>query len=128
MSPQEAKRKVSVERWKTIIQDRIDSGLMVKEYCVRNSISRDAYFYWLRIIREEALEHPAQISHGFVEISLPEEEIHPAAKGCAADGIAAASDGAAWLDLSVNGISVHVTDQTSTALLIKTLEVIRHVK
>jgi hypothetical protein len=40
MIPQAAKRKIRIERWKTIIHGRIDSGLMVNEYCIKNSISR----------------------------------------------------------------------------------------
>ena len=34
-------------------------------------LSRNSYFYWLRIIREEALEQSAE--SGFVELSLPAE-------------------------------------------------------
>jgi hypothetical protein len=35
--------KVRLERWTRIIQDRINSGLTVKDYCIKNNVSGDAY-------------------------------------------------------------------------------------
>lgn len=51
-----AKRNYSIQQWKAIIQDRNNTNLTVDEYCKQNGLSRNSYFYWLRIIREEALE------------------------------------------------------------------------
>ena len=66
-----AKRNYSIQQWKAIIQDRNNTNLTVDEYCKQNGLSRNSYFYWLRIIREEALEQSAE--SGFVELSLPAE-------------------------------------------------------
>ena len=66
-----AKRNYSIQQWKAIIQDRNNTNLTVDEYCKQNGLSRNSYFYWLRIIREEALEQSAE--SGFVELSLPSE-------------------------------------------------------
>ena len=51
-----AKRNYSIQQWKAIIHDRNNTNLTVDEYCKQNGLSRNSYFYWLRIIREEALE------------------------------------------------------------------------
>ncbi len=55
-----AKRNYSIQQWKAIIQDRNNTNLTVDEYCKQNGLSRNSYFYWLRIIREEALEQSAE--------------------------------------------------------------------
>lgn len=63
-----AKRNYSIQQWKTIIQDRNNTNLTVDEYCKQNDFSRNSYFYWLQIIREEVLEQSSE--SGFVELSL----------------------------------------------------------
>lgn len=81
MNPHEVKRKLSIQQWRQIIQDRQNSGLTVDDYCKKNNLSRHAYFYWLRIIRQQAIDEansPVQdntqeltVSHapaGFVEV------------------------------------------------------------
>ena len=32
------------------------TDLTVKEYCTRNNLSRNSYFYWLRQLRQEATD------------------------------------------------------------------------
>lgn len=53
MNTRLAKRNYNIQQWKTIIQDRNNTNLTVDEYCKQNGLSRNSYFYWLRIIREE---------------------------------------------------------------------------
>ena len=65
-----AKRNYSIQQWKAIIQDRNNTNLTVDEYCKQNGLSRNSYFYWLRIIREEALEQSAE--SGWI-ITMPSE-------------------------------------------------------
>ena len=62
-----AKRNYNIQQWKTIIQDRNNTNLTVDEYCKQNCLSRNSYFYWLRIIREGVLEQSSE--SGFVELS-----------------------------------------------------------
>lgn len=44
------------DQWERIIQDRISSGMTVKDYCRQNHLSRDAYFYHLRRLKQVAIE------------------------------------------------------------------------
>lgn len=68
MDTRSAKRNYCIQQWKSIIQDRYNSGMTVDAYCKQNGISRHLYFYWLPIIREEALNH--KTSSEFVELSV----------------------------------------------------------
>ena len=50
------KRNISMQHWAAIIADRNTTDLTVKEYCTRNNLSRNSYFYWLRQLRQEAAD------------------------------------------------------------------------
>ena len=63
MNTKLATRQIRLNKWAGIIKAHKASGLTVDEYCKQHNISRSAYFYWLRRIKEEALSQA-----GFVEI------------------------------------------------------------
>lgn len=123
MNKKSEKHNFKVQQWKAIIQDRINSGLTVKEYCEQNSIKRDAYFYWLNVIRREAIEQTS--ASGFVELSIssntvsctPVFEKVPVIQQTISDS---------GLIVSVNGITICVTEKTSAELLARTIGVIRN--
>ena len=50
---QSIKKQLHMQQWTAIIEDRLASGLKIDEYCEKNQLSRNSYFYWLRKIREE---------------------------------------------------------------------------
>ncbi len=43
-----------LSQWAQVMQERRKSGQSVKEYCQRSGISRNAYFYWQRKLRDAA--------------------------------------------------------------------------
>ena len=55
MTIAEAKRITRMNKWKQLIQERQQSGQSVRAWCQQNGIRESSYYYWLRIIREEAL-------------------------------------------------------------------------
>lgn len=124
MDTRSAKRNYQLQQWRTIIQERNNSGLTIDEYCSQNGLSRNSYFYWLRLVREELLD-PQQSTSGFVELNLPVE--NNTTVPCVTP-ISAPEMESSQLTLSVNGIVIQVTDNTSSELLARTIEVIRHVK
>lgn len=50
-----AKRTARIIEWRQLIYERQQSGQSVKAWCLQNGIRENRYYYWLRIIREEAL-------------------------------------------------------------------------
>lgn len=42
-------------QWQKMIKDQSESGLSIKEWCRENNISHGKFYYWQRVIREEAL-------------------------------------------------------------------------
>ena len=57
MGMREETRRIRLQEWSRIIQDRIESGLTIEKYCSEHNISRDAYMYWLRQLRAAEIVH-----------------------------------------------------------------------
>ena len=56
--------KVRDQQWAALIQDRINSGLTVDEWCHQQNIGKYAYYYHLKKLRRQAL----------AEIHAPEQK------------------------------------------------------
>ena len=103
-----ATRQVRLTQWAAIIKDRNESGLSIREYCERNEIKRDAYFYWLRKLRESAI---ASSGSQFVELSPPAESV-------------SVSDPQTGVIVDINGARIHVENAACRDTLSKVLEVL----
>jgi len=55
MGNRDVTKQIRVKQWAQIIQDRCASGLYVDEYCEQHGISRNQYYYWLREVKEAAI-------------------------------------------------------------------------
>ena len=55
MTIAEAKRITRMNKWRRLIHERQQSGQSVRTWCLQNGIRENSYYYWLRIIRKEAL-------------------------------------------------------------------------
>jgi len=62
-----ATKTLRMQYWAEIIQDRIASGRNVIQYCQEHGISRNAYFYWLKKLKNAALD-----SAGIDFVELPD--------------------------------------------------------
>ena len=124
MDTRSIKRNYQLQQWRKIIQEQTTSGLTIDGFCKQNGLSRNSYFYWLRLVRVDAV-NTQQNSAGFVELKLPDphNDVFP----CVTP-ISVPEQENSQLTLSVNGIVIQVTDRTSSELLARTIEVIRYVK
>ncbi len=66
-----ATRQIRIQQWAAIIKDCKASNLKVDDYCKEHNLSRDAYYYWLRKVKEAAL-----VQNGFVEVNIPLDRSH----------------------------------------------------
>jgi len=109
MNTKLATTQIRINEWAAIIKDCKASGMKVDEYCQQHAISRDAYYYWLRKVKEAALQQA-----GFVELPVPENKPTPA------------TDFAVQMVVKVAGTELGINNETPTELLVRILEVIRH--
>ena len=54
MDTREVAEDYRLTQWAQMIQARAQSGRSIKEFCASAGISRNAYFYWQRKLREAA--------------------------------------------------------------------------
>lgn len=50
--------RIRAEHWTKILNECINSGMSKTAWCRANGISEKQFFYWQRILRREAFEHP----------------------------------------------------------------------
>ena len=115
----EATRQFRIRQWTQIIHDRAQSGMTIKAYCKKNNLSRDSYFYWARIIKEQAVKELAVAGQRFVELPVGQAAGIPSIYSDPEPELSV-------LQLSIGQIQITVNEKTSAALLSRTLEVVRN--
>ena len=105
---------------KQLVIAQQQSGLSVTEYCRQQDIKYNAFYYWLRKIREEALESLPQ---------LPEKSTTNSqfAVLSATTVMAAVQTQSSSLKLFCGPVSLEVNEQTSNEMLMQTLRCIKEV-
>lgn len=78
-----------LQNWTEVIRAKQESGLSNREFCAQNGITEKTYYYWLRKVRQAALEcaspelvrledahpvsdHTIRIRYGSAELNLPD--------------------------------------------------------
>lgn len=119
---QQIKHRHSIDYWKQVILAQQQSGLKAREYCRQQDIKYNAFYYWLRKIREEIVE------------GMPKVKSEPVAEAqfavLSATTVTASvpvSKEPASLKLSYGPVVLEVTEQTSQALLMQTLGCVKDV-
>ena len=80
MESREVTASYRLSQWANIIQERIASGELVEEFCLRKGISKHKYYYWQQKLRKVAGERLAKMEskttdmtvRGFTEVKLTE--------------------------------------------------------
>lgn len=68
------KHELCLKQWEQLINQRIASGMSIKDWCTENSISKDAYYYWLRLLRERATEQfPVEVKNSLTAINQTDD-------------------------------------------------------
>ena len=50
-----SKHEILKAQWQRLIKEQSESALSIREWCRENYISHGRFYYWQRVIREEAL-------------------------------------------------------------------------
>lgn len=112
-----ATTQIRIQQWAAVIHDRQESGLKVDDYCEQHGLSRNAYYYWLRKVKEAALTQT-----GFVEIQsvvTPPEASSKIVQGESTSFLP-------QMLVSINGMSLGIRQDTPMELFARVLGVIRH--
>ena len=113
-----ATRQLRLQHWAELIRTRLEQGIPVEEFCMQNGISQNQYFYWLRKVREAALEQSSHVQ--FAELSSREHELNiPQAPP--KDPFVPS------ITIQIGNVIISASDSASTQLLRTAIEVMYHV-
>ena len=87
MTIPEAKRTARIIEWRQLIYERQQSGQSVKAWYLQNGIRENRYYYWLRIIREEALCETKNRSGELVRVEPEKLAVETVSSQTASGGI-----------------------------------------
>lgn len=111
MNTQLVTKEVKLAQWSTLVQECMSSGLKVKDWCQQNNISKDAYYYWLRKVREAAC---TSLNTNFVRV--PDEYIPSSFQ----------SSFPTELTISIGSVTINVNSSTPQNLIRSTIQAIRN--
>lgn len=109
------RNQIKLQHWSTVIRSRNESSLKLNEWLRENNISKDAYYYWKRKLRDRALD---TVGVPFVEVAAPAHEEQTAVM---AD---ASQEGSAMLQIS--GMTISINESASTEFMKRLITAARH--
>jgi putative transposase len=115
MDTQKVTSEYRLSQWAQVIQARLDSGQSVKDFCLANGISRNAYFYWQKKLRKAAC----------TELAKTEESRNVVPSGWMQLTPKQVQHAKETLDIAINGCHVTVNAETDPELLKKVCRVLR---
>ena len=67
----EAESQLQLQKWTTLIQEYMSSGMKLKDWLYENNISKDQYYYWHRKLKMEAIKCNMPTFVDVTEVSQP---------------------------------------------------------
>lgn len=116
------KHKVQLQHWKVLSQDRMNSKLKIMEWCEQNNVSKDAYYYWLKQIRIEAVAE-AKFKRPVISESNSFVEIQPVASSVVASSQISSRPSAI---IRRNGLEIELFDNASPNFIHQLMEAVRY--
>ncbi len=115
-------RQIRLARWRKIFEEKASSGLTAKEFCAINNISKDAYYYWLKLVRQEVLSQMKQPS--LVELKQPAtiDDLETNINRSQTEGFKP------QLTITVKDLSIQINNNTPKELLTMVIEVVSNAK
>lgn len=113
-------RQYRLQQWADQIREcqNRSTGMSVKEWCSQHELTAANYYYRLKEVRKACLDH---ISNN----AIPQSIVPVPAGLMSGDS---QPDSVSILEVSVNNVSIHVTNETSPELLMMVLQVATNVK
>lgn len=122
-------RSCRIREWAAMVQEcrNRPSGMSVDKWCQANNITKANYYYRFAQVRKACLDSIPSDTVEHAIIQVPMELMHTESESTAVDSNSALTHDS-FLDISVNGMTIRVTEQTSSVLLKKVLGVLAHVE
>jgi putative transposase len=109
MDTQKVTADYRLSQWAQIIKARLESGQNVKVFCQAAGISKNAYFYWQRKLRNAACTELARTEESMDNVPSRWMQLNSKQPQYAIESV----------DIEINGCHIKVNAQTDTELLKK---------
>ena len=116
MTIPEAKRTARIIEWRQLIHARQQSGQSVRAWCLQNGIRENSYYYWLRIIREEALYEAENRSDALVRVEPEKLAVETVSLQSSSGGIV----------IRANGVEAEFPSGTNIGILAAFVKALGH--
>lgn len=107
MGTQNAAKEYRIAQWIKVMQERRNSGQNIKDFCQSSGISRNAYFYWQKKLREVAC----------TELAAAEEPRNIVPDGWMQITSRKTQQSVDTLEIEISGCRITVTNGTDHELL-----------
>ena len=92
MTISEVKRRTRLQEWFRKIEEQQISGLTVKDWCEQRGFGQGQYYYWLRMVRTETIDHYESENPGVSLVRVDPSRL-PASQGKQEPGLASQTAG-----------------------------------
>jgi putative transposase len=119
MDMRKVQHEAMVEDWKKIIIECRNSGLSAKQWCRQNNVKENRYYYWLNVIRNEAMLQKQQHSKDTAMTVFAE------IKGPGANNQLPATTSSVCAVIHLSGLEVEIYNgaaQSTISAIVKTLK------
>lgn len=69
------KTRFRKEQWEKLILECQNSDMNIEDWCARHDVTKHAYYYWLRKLREEACESLPAVTEESKTVSFKQLEV-----------------------------------------------------
>ena len=135
MNAKQKLHQVNLSRWAALIKEQTDSGLTIKEWCLREDISIHQYYYWKHLLKESFVDSAI---HDLVAIDSTVTLISDITEESDCDTMSFHDSQISSPDshnlhnlpdsLSIqgNGVRIELSESASDQLIIDLIKVVRH--
>ena len=131
MSTKSLLHQAKLNEWISRFADQKASGLSVTEWCVQNNLSTYKYFYWKRILKEEAIE---QVLPEIVPLTMPpvSNPIIPSVYtpvtevASATRATCTSNTSTSFAKLSIGDVSIELDSSAPEAFICSLIKAVRH--
>ena len=129
MSTKSLLHQAKLKEWASRFVDQKASGLSVAEWCKQNKLSQYKFFYWKRLLKEEAIE---QVLPEIVPLTMPSVQPNePLAIPTATVGSETCASCATFTSnlcarLYINGICIELDSSANETFIKNIIKAVRH--
>ena len=116
--------QAKMNAWAESIRDQQESTLSVEEWCQQHQVTKHQFYYWKKKLKDQFVE--SQIPE---IVPVPQTVLQPSntsCTSCTTRETVLQLSGSSSLKITINDISIEITEDISDLLLAKVIKAVRY--